>query len=146
MAKSKLLLIFIGIAVIGIILVVVGVRTNVRVFRNPPINKISHQCDDKGLRQAELIWFDSGGPERSSIQAVVNLGCDPEKKFDLKNSVFLAIGDVRKEDVQIKWTTFDTLTIKTAPNLMILQKLEKVEFEDATLNVNVKFVVDQGTN
>jgi hypothetical protein len=48
--------------------------------------------------------------------------------------------------VQIKWTTFDTLTIKTAPNLMILQKLEKVEFEDATLNVNVKFVVDQGTN
>jgi hypothetical protein len=143
MAKAKLLILIIGIAVIGIIVVVIGVRTKVRILRNPPINKISHQCDDKGLRQADLLSLATEGTEHASVHAVVNLGCDPDKQFDLNNSVFLAVGNIKKDNVQLKWTSPDTLTITYTSDLKVIHKLDKVEFDDATLNVNVKFVVDQ---
>jgi len=55
--------------------------------------------------------------------------------------VFLALGDVKKENVQLNWTSPDTLTITYGPDLRVVHKLDKVDFGDPALHVNVKFVV-----
>ena len=139
MITSRRLLIVVGIVVLGTILVVVGVRTKIVIRNKPSLKTIDHKCDPGGLKQADLVRFDINDSTTSFLRVLVNSGCDENEHTDLEKSIFVVVGNVKDDDVQIAWTAPDSLTIEYMSGLKIIQQREHVLFDDNELNVHVRY-------
>ena len=139
MITSRRVLIVIGILTLGTIMVVVGVRTKIVIRNKPLLKAIDHKCDPGGMKQADLVRFDINDSTTSFLRVLVNSGCDENEHTDLEKSIFVVIGNLKDDDVQIAWTAPDTLSIAYASGLKIIQQRENVVLDDTNLKVHVVY-------
>ena len=145
--RSKLLKFGLGtvatILIVGLIGYVVFL-SNFEIFEKPVKTVISTVCDYEGLRQAEVYRFDGNAVTSASIHVSVHPHCDDLAKQPDEKVIFTVDnGSLADNDVRIDWVTFDTLSIEYKKGLRIFAQLDKVEYPDSTLNIQVKYKVVQ---
>lgn len=130
------------ILIVGLIGYVVF-QNNFEIFEKPVKTIISAECDYEGLRQAEVYRFDGNAVTSASIHVSVHLNCDDPKQPDDKIIFTVDNVSLADNDARIDWVTFDTLSIEYKNGLRIFTQLDKIEYPDSTLNLQVKYKVVQ---
>lgn len=126
------------VALVGVIGYVVLLNT-FDIFDTPTKKVLSSICDHEGLRRAEVFKLDGNAVTNPSIQVSVYLDCDKYGSGNEVGKLVFAADDglIRDNDVIIKWSTFDTLTIEYKGGIRIFTQLHNVNFPDSTLNIHV---------
>lgn len=109
------------------------------IFETPDIKVLSQKCDHEGLRHALIKRVEGNAVTNASLQVFVRQGCNVNERSDKGTSIFVIDGNVDDDDIKIAWVTFDTLSIEYAARLRVIRQLDKVEYNDSTLNVYVRY-------
>lgn len=127
-----------GVLAIGIILVAIAM-SSFNLFTAPDQRQISTECDYEGIRQAAIYQVDGNAVTNESIHVSINMGCEGSNYDKEGRIIFSADNTTGKGDILLKWLSFNTLSINYWKGLRVINHLDKVEFQDTTLNVQVKY-------
>lgn len=111
------------------------------IFEAPDIKVIGQTCDHEGVRQALITRVEGNAVTNASLQVFVRQGCNVNERSDNDARIFVVDGNVDDDDIRIAWTTFDTLSIEYPARLRVIRQLDKLEYNDSTLNVYVMYSV-----
>ena len=139
--KNKIFLIFIlattAILIMGTILFI----NNFKMFDEPTKEIIKTECDYEGLRQATIFTLTGNATTNPSIHISMELGCDKNDEQKISNVLFTADnGRINGNEVDIRWTTLDTLTVFFDSNIRIFKKESLMKFGDSTMNFAINYI------
>jgi hypothetical protein len=140
--KSKLLkygLWTVGTILTGGLIGYVILLSTFNIFSTPDKKILTYKCDYEGLRQTETYRLEGNATTNPSINVSVHLDCSAQGRKDEKIIFTADNNSVDDKDVSITWLTFDTLTIEYKKGLRIFTQLDRVIYQDSTLNVYVNY-------
>ena len=113
---------------------------NFKMFDEPTKEIIKTECDHEGLRQTTIFTLTGNATTNPSIHISTKIGCDKNDEQKNSNVLFTADnGRINGNEVDIKWTTLDTLTVFFDSNIRILKKESLMKFGDSTMNFAINY-------
>jgi hypothetical protein len=110
------------------------------IFEEPKKEIVRTECDYEGLRQATVFKFVGNTTANPSLDVSANLGCDGYNDEVTDSILFTAdASSLHGDEVEIKWTSFDTLRIIYSADLRVFKETGKMTFEDSTLNFVIEY-------
>lgn len=87
------------------------------------------------MRQATVVKLAGNATANPSLHVSAKSGCDAYNDEVADNILFTADASILLGDeVEVKWTAFDTLKITYSADLRVFREAERMTFKDATLN------------
>ncbi len=127
---------------IGILLLVIVATigffvfsVNFNIFEISKVSILKTECDYEGLRRAVLSKTNGNAVTNTSIEVSITK-CDEINFQNLETIFIVDAQNIKSNDVNFKWKSFDTLTIKHNKNLRIFK--QKTESE----SINPKIIFE----
>lgn len=134
--KGFTIIVIIGI--LGFILYPVFLST-FKLFDKPTKTVLFQECDREGLRKATLYKVPSNATSNPSLQMEIG-ECSDYKNERKASLIFVADKpNLSDNDLEFKWSSFDTLIIELDKELRIFTKEQKVSYPDSTLDLTIVY-------
>ena len=105
------------------------------MFDEPTKEVIKSECDHEGLRKATVFTLTGNATTNPSIHISSELGCNEINEQKKSKVLFTADhGRINGNEIDIKWTSLDTLTIFYNSNIRVFKKESLMKFQDSTMN------------
>lgn len=130
------------------ILVIIGVIvlcwylfvTEALVVRGVPDRRvIESMCDYEGIRSAVSYSIDGNPSAPESVYVSAQMGCDDYRATHEQIIFGAEKANVSRQDITMRWLSFDSLEIRFRKELQVISKVNKVSFPDSTLNAVVVY-------
>jgi len=131
--KYRNILVILSISILGLTIGLIVFTVNFNIFDEPVQNIIRTECDHMGIKQASVFTLTGNATLNPSIHVSTELGCNDYNEHKNSKIIFTADnGRIEGDEVDIKWTSFDTLTVVYNSNLRIFEQQTSMNFQDST--------------
>lgn len=110
------------------------------IFEEPKKEIVRTECDYEGLRQATVFTLAGNTTTNPSLNVSAKLGCEGYNDVAADSILFTAdASTLFGDEIEVKWTSFDTLRIVYDADLRVFKQAEAMTFKDSTLNFVVEY-------
>ena len=131
----------IGIILLGIISIIgyFVFMTNFELFSRVPVSQIKEECDYDKIRKVVMNELNGNAVTNGTIY--ISVSKCTEIEFEDSELIFsVSSSNINQKDVNFKWKSFDTLTIKYNRKLKIVK--QKKESESVNPKIIFEYITD----
>jgi hypothetical protein len=131
----------IGILLLGIIAVIgfFFFMENFELFDEPTETELKAECDYEGLRKVKMTEMTGNTTANRSIH-IYATDCNYDEKIEPESIFVASAGFIKSKDVNFKWKSFDTLTIRYNKKLEIFK--QKAESESINPKIIFEYITE----